>query len=75
MSFRKVKISMECGILPDETGIINVWWWKDEGSNEEWRAKKPIWEFLNAKETFMLSIGEIIEISEFRLKKYFESIR
>ena len=75
MGFRKAKISMECGIFPDETGIINVWWWRDEALNEEWRAKQPIWEFMNAKETFMLSIGETIDINEFKLKKYFEFVQ
>ena len=66
---KKVKISIECGIVPPDDGVINVWWWKDgKDFNTEWKAIKPVWKIFNAKQTFDLCvIGETIEISKSKL--------
>jgi hypothetical protein len=62
----KAKISLECGIVPPDNGIINIWWWKDGAElNKELESIKPIWEIFNAHETFLLCVvGETIEVSE-----------
>ncbi len=44
------KISIKIGEELEETGMVNVWWWKDGSEpNQEWKTKRPIWEFLDSK--------------------------
>ena len=52
---KKATISIECGEGAPNDGMVKVWWWR-EGSapNQELKAKIPIWEILNAHQTFLL---------------------
>ena len=62
----KATISIECGETAPNDGLVKVWWWK-KGSelNQEMKANKPVWEILDAHQTFLLcSVGETIEVDE-----------
>ena len=62
----KAIISIECGETAPNDGLVKVWWWK-QGSelNQEMKANKPVWEILDAHQTFLLcSVGETIEVDE-----------
>ncbi|NBL00487.1 MAG: hypothetical protein EOM50_21285 [Erysipelotrichia bacterium] len=63
---KKATISIECGELAPNDGMVKVWWWKDGAElNQEWEATKPVWEIFNAHQTFLLCVvGETIEVSE-----------
>jgi hypothetical protein len=74
---KKATISIECGELAPNDGMVKVWWWK-KGSelSQELKAKKPIWEILNAHQTFLLcSAGETIEVDEKIMLKHFEVVQ
>ena len=62
----KATISIECGELAPNDGMVKVWWWREGGLlNKELKANKPIWEILNSHQTFLLcSAGETIEVDE-----------
>jgi hypothetical protein len=74
---RKAIISIECGNLAPNDGMVTVWWWKNgKDFNQELKSKKPIWEILNAHQTFLLcSVGETIEIDENKILKHFEVVQ
>ena len=74
---RKATISIECGELAPNDGMVKVWWWKEGAElNQELKSKKPIWEILNAHQTFLLcSVGETIEIDESVMLKHFEIVQ
>ena len=62
----KATISIECCETAPNDGLVKVWWWK-QGSelNQEMKANKPVWEILDAHQTFLLcSAGETIEVDE-----------
>ena len=74
---KKATISIECGELAPNNGMVKVWWWK-EGSelNQELKSKKPIGERLTAHQTFLLcSAGETIEVDEKIMLKHFEVVQ
>ena len=74
---KKETISIECGEIVSNNWMVKVWWWK-EGSelNQELKSKKPIWEILNAHQTFLLcSAGETIEVDEKIMLKHFEVVQ
>ncbi len=76
MKEKKAKISIEAGIIVPEDGIIRVWWWT-EGTelNHEWKATKPVWEILNAHQTFLLcAVGKTIKVSEKVVRSNFELV-
>ena len=74
---KKATISIECGELAPNDGMVKVWWWKEGGElNQELKAKKPIWEILNAHQTFLLcSAGETIDVDEKIMLKYFDVVQ
>lgn len=60
----KAFLSIEWGEPVPKDGKVKVLWWK-EGLNQELTANLPIWEILNAHQTFLLcSAGETIEVDE-----------
>lgn len=66
---KTAKISIECGATIPEDGIMKVWWWKEGAElNQEWEMERPVWEIFNAKETFMLCLGETIEVKEGKVR-------
>ena len=75
MKFKRVEISLEMGVNPDISGIVNIWLWKENAElNEEWISKQPIWEFFEGEQLYMLVMGENIIITENKLRKYFKLI-
>lgn len=64
----KAKISIDVGTIAPDNGLIRIWWWKDDDlpeTNQEWQAVKPVWEILDAHQTFLLcAVGETIEVYE-----------
>lgn len=74
---KKATISIECDEIAPNDGLVKVWWWK-QGSefNQELKAKKPIWEILNANQIFLLcSAGVVIEVDEKIMLKHFEVVQ
>ena len=72
----KATISIENGELAPNDGLVKVWWWR-QGSeyNQEMKSTKPIWEILDAHQTFLLcGCGETIEIDKELLLNNFTQI-
>jgi hypothetical protein len=63
---KKATISIEDGRTSPNDGIVKIWWWREGAElNQEFKAKKPIWEILDAHQVFLLcSVGETIEVDE-----------
>lgn len=74
---KKARISIESGELTPNDGLIKVWWWKEGFElNQKLKAKKPIWEILNAHQTFLLcTAGDVLEVDEKIMLKHFEVVQ
>lgn len=59
----KASISLDTDNTPSENGIIKIWWWKDKVYNEQWESARPVWEFLNSYEVYILtSLQETVDV-------------
>lgn len=71
-----VKISFCYGYIPPKNGHCEFIQWNDESYiKSELISNAPIYDFLNGKQIYDLCSGEIIEIEQHTLTRYFTEIQ